>query len=284
MLCTQFATAAKASGKRVFTPGNVDACINKTKSVYAKTSPITPQDMADMLDALQLRVPGRRQDAGRRVRRQVRLRGQGDLRQGPLRHDDDQGRRRSRAAIRAPCARPATTARRIRRAVLVCMAKAATGATCSATVAVPRGAALLGRHVHRPRRRGRRLHEQRRLRDRGALLRSRTPATAATPGLSFAALSPSCADYGGTHGCRRQRRRRRRQRRRRGRQRRRRQPAAAVAPAAARPAAVARAAARPAAAARRRAARHGRRGRLAARLAAPRARRLRAPDVVPISP
>ena len=29
-MCTQFASAAKASGKRVFTPGNVGACIDKT--------------------------------------------------------------------------------------------------------------------------------------------------------------------------------------------------------------------------------------------------------------
>ena len=50
-ICTQFATAAKASGMRKFTPGNVSACIDKTRSVYAKTSAITPTDMADMLDA-----------------------------------------------------------------------------------------------------------------------------------------------------------------------------------------------------------------------------------------
>jgi len=50
-VCAQFSAEAKVSGKRVFTPGNVGACINKTKSVYAKTSPITPQDMTDMDEA-----------------------------------------------------------------------------------------------------------------------------------------------------------------------------------------------------------------------------------------
>jgi len=50
MLCTQFASAAKASGKRMFTPGSVDACINKTRSVYSKTGAITPQELADTLD------------------------------------------------------------------------------------------------------------------------------------------------------------------------------------------------------------------------------------------
>jgi hypothetical protein len=49
-MCTQFAMAAKM-GTRVFTPGNVNACIDKTRSVYAKTSPITPQDLADVDDA-----------------------------------------------------------------------------------------------------------------------------------------------------------------------------------------------------------------------------------------
>jgi len=48
--CTQFAADAKASGKRVFVPGNVGDCINKTKSIYAKAN-ITPTDMATLMDA-----------------------------------------------------------------------------------------------------------------------------------------------------------------------------------------------------------------------------------------
>jgi hypothetical protein len=50
-LCTMFATNAKASGKRVFVPGNVADCINKTKDAFKKTSPITPSDMATVDEA-----------------------------------------------------------------------------------------------------------------------------------------------------------------------------------------------------------------------------------------
>ena len=49
--CTAFGTAAKASGTRFFESGNVGNCISKTQSVYAKTAPITPTDTADMNDA-----------------------------------------------------------------------------------------------------------------------------------------------------------------------------------------------------------------------------------------
>ena len=50
-VCTAFVSDAKASGTRFFTEGNVGNCINKTKSVFAKTAPITPTDMADVNDA-----------------------------------------------------------------------------------------------------------------------------------------------------------------------------------------------------------------------------------------
>ena len=50
-VCTMFVADAKASGTRFFTEGNVSNCINKTKSVYAKTAPITPTDMNDVGDA-----------------------------------------------------------------------------------------------------------------------------------------------------------------------------------------------------------------------------------------
>src|SRR6266498_480235 len=49
--CTAFVAQAKASGKRVFVPGNIGNCINKTKNVYAKTTEITPSEMADVNDA-----------------------------------------------------------------------------------------------------------------------------------------------------------------------------------------------------------------------------------------
>jgi len=48
--CTAFATNAKTSGKRFFVAGNVGDCINKTKSIYAKST-ITPADMATMDEA-----------------------------------------------------------------------------------------------------------------------------------------------------------------------------------------------------------------------------------------
>jgi hypothetical protein len=50
-ICTQFATAPRPAACACSRPGNVGACIDKTRSVYAKTSAITPTDMADMLDA-----------------------------------------------------------------------------------------------------------------------------------------------------------------------------------------------------------------------------------------
>jgi hypothetical protein len=49
--CMAFATQSKASGKRVFVPGNVGTCVNKTRSYYAKTTPITVADMTDMAEA-----------------------------------------------------------------------------------------------------------------------------------------------------------------------------------------------------------------------------------------
>jgi len=50
-MCTAFVADAKASKKRVFVPGNIGNCINKTKNVYSKTAPITPTEMADMNEA-----------------------------------------------------------------------------------------------------------------------------------------------------------------------------------------------------------------------------------------
>jgi hypothetical protein len=49
--CTEFASAAKASGKRKFVEGNVAACINATTAAYAKTSGITPTDTAGIDEA-----------------------------------------------------------------------------------------------------------------------------------------------------------------------------------------------------------------------------------------
>ena len=52
-VCTAFVAAAKSNGKRVFVTGNIGGCISKTMAVYAKTSPITPKDLADMDDVCQ---------------------------------------------------------------------------------------------------------------------------------------------------------------------------------------------------------------------------------------
>ncbi|HXT99874.1 MAG TPA: hypothetical protein VN903_02715 [Polyangia bacterium] len=52
-ICTMFAAQAKASGKRMFVADNVAVCISKTQALYAKTSPITPAELADMSDACQ---------------------------------------------------------------------------------------------------------------------------------------------------------------------------------------------------------------------------------------
>jgi hypothetical protein len=49
-VCTQFIGTAKANGKRLFVAGNVGACINKAKSVYGKASAITPTELADLDD------------------------------------------------------------------------------------------------------------------------------------------------------------------------------------------------------------------------------------------
>jgi uncharacterized membrane protein YgcG len=57
--CTAFATQAKASGKRMFVAANVGNCIGKTNAVYAKTSPITPTELADMNDACEYVFQGK---------------------------------------------------------------------------------------------------------------------------------------------------------------------------------------------------------------------------------
>ena len=48
--CMQFVGAAKANQKRLFVAGNVGNCVNKARSVYSKTAPITPTELADLDD------------------------------------------------------------------------------------------------------------------------------------------------------------------------------------------------------------------------------------------
>jgi len=197
-MCTQFATAAKASNKRVFTPGNVNACIDKTKSVYAKTAPITPQELADMNDLCNYVFQGDGEV----------LTDACDVKydcEGKVICDKDLCATTMTKGANQPCSDPGAvcatgnycTANSAD--VLVCMAKGATGATCSATAPCIEA-----------------------LRCSGGTCTDRVVAgmpctsnddcaTAApycdpyagnrcTPGLSFAALSPSCADFGGSTG------------------------------------------------------------------------------------
>jgi hypothetical protein len=48
--CMSQATAAQASGVRVFTPGNVSRCVSETTTVYKKMSGITLTDLATVAD------------------------------------------------------------------------------------------------------------------------------------------------------------------------------------------------------------------------------------------
>jgi hypothetical protein len=49
-LCHDWVAQATASGTRTFTPGNVDACVSKSRSVYAKNGAITPTELAALED------------------------------------------------------------------------------------------------------------------------------------------------------------------------------------------------------------------------------------------
>jgi len=53
-VCLMAAAEAKQAGVRRFHVENVGACVNKTNSVYAKTTPITPAELADMADVCAL--------------------------------------------------------------------------------------------------------------------------------------------------------------------------------------------------------------------------------------
>jgi hypothetical protein len=197
-MCTQFAAAAKAGGKRVFTPGNVDACVNKTTSVYAKTAAITPQELADMLDLCN-----------------YVFQGDGETLTDPcdVKYDCagkvicDKGFCATTMTKGAdqPCSDPGAVCSTGNyctmnsASLLVCTAKAMTGATCSATTPCLEALRCSAGTCT----------------DRVAASMPCTSnddcATAApycdpsagnrcTTGLLFAPLSPSCADYGGTTG------------------------------------------------------------------------------------
>jgi hypothetical protein len=194
-LCEEFARTAKMSMKRVFTPGNVNACVDKTRAVYSKAT-ITPQDMADMADACNYVFQGTGEvliaecdvkydckgkvicDKGFCANASTKPVGQGCTDSGDV------------CAAGSYCAPNASNN-------LVCTAKGMTGATCNATTPCLEA-----------------------LRCSNGTCADRVPggmpctsnddcATAAPycdpfagnrcgPGLTFATNSLSCADYGGT--------------------------------------------------------------------------------------
>jgi hypothetical protein len=47
-VCMTFATQAQAGGIRVFTPGNMGDCINRTRAAYGSSNPITPSTLAEI--------------------------------------------------------------------------------------------------------------------------------------------------------------------------------------------------------------------------------------------
>jgi hypothetical protein len=131
-LCTAFASAAKASGKRKFVAENVGTCINKTTAVFAKTSAITPADTADMDDACNYVFQGT---------------GEVQIAECTVKYDCagrvvcDKGfcANATTSAVNAPCAGPGAVCAMGSYCApnasgnLVCTAKGMTGATCSAT-------------------------------------------------------------------------------------------------------------------------------------------------------
>ena len=139
--CMTFVADAKASGKRTFKTGNISACISKTMSTYAKTSGITPKDLADVDEACQYVFQGSgkvnidhcdvKYDSAR-----TRPLRQDVLRDGVV----AEGRRH---AVRQ--SRPRLRHRRLLRGeqagVMVCVAKGAAGDACDGRQAVPRASA-----------------------------------------------------------------------------------------------------------------------------------------------
>ena len=131
--CTEFASAAKASGKRKFVEGNVAACINMATAAYAKTSPITPADTADIDEACNYVFQGT---------------GEVQIAECTVKYDCagrvvcDKGfcANAVTSAVNTPCAGPGAVCAAGSYCApnasgnLVCTAKGIAGATCSATV------------------------------------------------------------------------------------------------------------------------------------------------------
>ena len=82
--------------------------------------------------------------------------------------------------------------------VFVCMAKGDAGDMCDAATPCKETLRCAGGTCADRVAAGATCISQRRLRDLGAVTATRTRATKCDPGLSFAAGSPSCADYGGS--------------------------------------------------------------------------------------
>jgi hypothetical protein len=197
-LCSQFATAAKASGKRVFTPGNVNACVDKTRAVYGKPT-ITPQDMADVAEACNYVFQGDGEVLTDACDVKYDCKGKVICDKGFCAMSMTKGASQPCSDPGAVCA-TGNYCTENTAGLKVCTAKAMTGAPCSATIPclealrcangtcadrVAAGAACTSNDD---------------CPTTGSPYCDPYAGNRCDPGLSFAALSPSCADYGGTTG------------------------------------------------------------------------------------
>jgi hypothetical protein len=194
--CMMFAADAKASGKRVFVPGNVSDCINKTTSAYKKTSPITPSDMQAVDDACNYVFQGK---------------GVVNVDMCDVKYDCankvicDKGLCATQKNVSSACSNPGDTCpsdqycAQNASSVYVCMPKGMSGATCSATTPCVDSLRCAGGSCTD------------RVASGGSCTSNADCATSAPfcdpyagnkcdLGLSFASGSPSCSAFGGTTG------------------------------------------------------------------------------------
>ncbi len=156
-VCTAFVAEAKSNGKRVFVAGNISACISKTKAVYAKTSPITPKDLADMDDVCNYVFQGDGEVSVDNCDTKYDCAGEGHLRQDVLR-DVEAGHHGLRQPGRHLSGRQVLRAEQLIAPRL--HGQGRQRRHLRREHAVPGGLALRGGDLHRPRRLGRQLHVQ----------------------------------------------------------------------------------------------------------------------------
>ena len=142
----------RRADKRVFVAGNIGACISKTKAVYAKTSPITPTDLADIDDVCNYVFQGNGEVNVEACDDQLRLRRKRVICDKTFCATQVTRTSPRPAATRATSAPTGNYCAQRRAQRLVCTAKWDSGTTCDATSALPGDPALRGRNLHRPRR------------------------------------------------------------------------------------------------------------------------------------